>query len=167
MVAGGRRIGQPEFDDFDQGVIDGAATRLDTLTRGGSSSRSSTSRIAGRICARRRRRGSTPRQTGNHSERSAAALGVGNRWVRYRLCRAEVFAKRALGTTGRGGVGPYIFSGASGVLFGREAVGRHCHLLLGVPGTPAPAATRPLVDFEFCGGGACFEVVGGLCGVGH
>jgi len=104
---------------------------------------------------------------GNHSERSAAALGVGNRWLRYRLCRAEVFAKRGLGTTGRGGVGPYIFSGASGVLFGREAVGRHCHLLLGVPGTPAPAATRPLVDFEFCGGGACFEVVGGLPGVGH
>src|SRR6478609_10084680 len=34
MVADGRRIGQPEFDDFDQGVIDGAATRLDSLTRG-------------------------------------------------------------------------------------------------------------------------------------
>ena len=34
VVADGRRIGQPEFDDIDQGVIDGAATRLATLTRG-------------------------------------------------------------------------------------------------------------------------------------
>ena len=34
VVADGRRIGQPEFDDIDQGVIDGAATKLDTLTLG-------------------------------------------------------------------------------------------------------------------------------------
>ena len=34
MVADGRRIGQPEFDDFDEGFIDGAATKLDTLTLG-------------------------------------------------------------------------------------------------------------------------------------
>ena len=34
VVVDGRRIGQPEFDDIDQGVIDGAATRLATLTRG-------------------------------------------------------------------------------------------------------------------------------------
>jgi len=34
VVADGGRIGQPEFDDFDQAVIDGAATRLDTLTLG-------------------------------------------------------------------------------------------------------------------------------------
>ena len=34
VVANGRRIGQPEFDDFDQAVIDGAATKLDTLTLG-------------------------------------------------------------------------------------------------------------------------------------
>ena len=34
VVVDGGRIGQPEFDDIDQGVIDGAATRLATLTRG-------------------------------------------------------------------------------------------------------------------------------------
>jgi hypothetical protein len=34
VVADGRRIGQPEFDDFDEGFIDGAATKLDTLTLG-------------------------------------------------------------------------------------------------------------------------------------
>ena len=34
MVANGRRIGQPEFDDFDEGFIDAAATKLDTLTLG-------------------------------------------------------------------------------------------------------------------------------------
>jgi hypothetical protein len=34
VVADGRRIGRPEFDDFDEGFIDGAATKLDTLTLG-------------------------------------------------------------------------------------------------------------------------------------
>jgi hypothetical protein len=35
VFADGRRIGQPEFDDIDQGFIDGAATKLRTLTLGG------------------------------------------------------------------------------------------------------------------------------------
>jgi hypothetical protein len=34
VLADGRRIGQPEFDDFDQGFIDGDRTRLSTLTLG-------------------------------------------------------------------------------------------------------------------------------------
>jgi hypothetical protein len=32
--ADGRRIGQPEFDDYDQGFIDGAMTKLSTLSLG-------------------------------------------------------------------------------------------------------------------------------------
>ena len=34
VFADGSRIGQPEFDDFDEGFIDAAATKLDTLTLG-------------------------------------------------------------------------------------------------------------------------------------
>jgi Plasmid pRiA4b ORF-3-like protein len=34
VFADGRRIGQPEFDDFDQGFIDGGCTKLSTLTLG-------------------------------------------------------------------------------------------------------------------------------------
>ena len=34
VVVDGGRIGQPEFDDFDEGFIDAAATKLDTLTLG-------------------------------------------------------------------------------------------------------------------------------------
>ena len=34
VLADGRRIGRPEFDDFDQGFIDGAATRLSTPSLG-------------------------------------------------------------------------------------------------------------------------------------
>lgn len=34
VLADGRRIGQPEFDDFDQGFIDGGSTKLSTLTLG-------------------------------------------------------------------------------------------------------------------------------------
>ena len=34
VLADGRRIGQPEFDEFDQGIIDGARTRLSTLNLG-------------------------------------------------------------------------------------------------------------------------------------
>ena len=41
---------------------------------------------------------------GNHSERSAAALGVGNRWLAIAFDNAEVFAKRALASLGEGGV---------------------------------------------------------------
>ena len=34
VLADGRRIGRPEFDDFDQGFIDGAAIRLSTPSLG-------------------------------------------------------------------------------------------------------------------------------------
>jgi hypothetical protein len=34
VVAAGRRIGRPEYEDFDQVFIDGAATKLGTLIRG-------------------------------------------------------------------------------------------------------------------------------------
>jgi hypothetical protein len=34
VFADGRRIGQPEFDDFNQRFIDGAGTKLSTLTLG-------------------------------------------------------------------------------------------------------------------------------------
>ncbi|MGB8505549.1 hypothetical protein [Mycobacterium sp.] len=34
VLADGRWIGRPEFDDFDQGFIDGAATRLSTPSLG-------------------------------------------------------------------------------------------------------------------------------------
>jgi Plasmid pRiA4b ORF-3-like protein len=34
VLADGRRIGQPEFDDFDQGFVDGGRTKLSTLTLG-------------------------------------------------------------------------------------------------------------------------------------
>jgi hypothetical protein len=34
VLADGRRIGQPEFDDFDQGFVDGGRTKLSTLDAG-------------------------------------------------------------------------------------------------------------------------------------
>jgi hypothetical protein len=34
VFANGRRIGQPEFDEFDQVFIDGAGTKLSPLTLG-------------------------------------------------------------------------------------------------------------------------------------
>jgi hypothetical protein len=34
VLADGRKIGQPEFDDFDEGIIDAARTKLSTLSAG-------------------------------------------------------------------------------------------------------------------------------------
>jgi len=83
------------------------------------------------------------------------------------VASTKASVKHGLGSTGCAYVGPHALSGASGVLFGSKAVGRYCHLLLRVPGTPTPAAMCRIVDFEFCSGGTPFEVVGGPSSLSH
>ena len=79
VLADGRRIGQPEFDEFDQGIIDGDRTRLSTLNLGEQFLYEFDLGTAGSICVRWVRRGSTRRHSWGSFPPTRCRSGDGER----------------------------------------------------------------------------------------